>query len=267
MARALLDWESRHSVTPRFGWWAALGNGAMTLIAFAVAVATPPLSGPFCRSKCYEYPYLDVAARYPRDYYWMFPAIVATLLFVAFAVALGARAKPGRRLLAQFGVALAQMAALTIVGDYFLQLAVVQPSLLAHQADGISLLTQYNPHGVFVALEELGYLLLSASLACLGASLAGQSPLERAVRRLFVGGWLACMLVSAWIMARYGHDRAYLLEIAVISIAWSSTVAGAFMMAVVFRRSAARLELHRISLSSPRRTRGRALSGEARYGG
>src|SRR3954469_6764812 len=129
--------EGRVANGARFGWGAALGSCATTSIAFAVAVSTPPLSGPFCKAGCYGYPYLDVAARYPRDYYWMLPAMVATLLFVAFAVALGARAKRERFLLAQFGVALAQMAALTIVSDYFLQLAVVQPSLLAHEAGGV----------------------------------------------------------------------------------------------------------------------------------
>lgn len=220
----------------RFGWWSALGTGTTTLLAFVLAVTTPPLSGPFCNTGCHDYPYLDVAARYPRDYYWMFPATVATLLFVAFAIALRARAKPQHRRLSEFGVALAQMASLSIVGDYFLQLAVVQPTLLAREADGVSLLTQYNPHGVFIALEELGYLLLSASLACLGASLPGLSRLERAVRWLLVRGWMASLVALAWFMVRYGHERAYFLEIAVISNAWLTLVPGAFMMAAVFRR-------------------------------
>lgn len=224
----------------RFGWWAAIGSGMTTLLAFAVAIATPPLSGPLCRAGCYGYPYLDVGARYPRDYYWMVPATLATLLFVPFSVALGARARPERALVAQVGVAFAQMAALGIAADYFLQLAVIQPSLLAREADGLSILTQYNPHGVFIALEELGYFLLSTSLACLGASLAGRSRLERAVRRLFVGAWFASVLAVVGFMAGYGHERAYLLEIAVISIAWLSWVPGAFMMAAVFRRDGVR---------------------------
>lgn len=223
----------------RFGFWAALAAGTLTLLAFAVAIATPPLSGPLCTAGCYSYPYLDVAARYPRDYYWMPPALGATFSFVAFAIAVAARAKPEHALLARFGVALAQMAALTIAGDYFVQLAVIQPSLLAHEADGISLFTQYNPHGLFIALEELGYFLLSTSLACLGASLPGRSGVERVAGRLFVGAWLVCVVAFLWFLTRYGHERAYLLEIAVISIAWVSLVPGAFMMAAVFRREGA----------------------------
>jgi hypothetical protein len=26
------------------------------------------------------------------------------------------------------------------------------------ETDGLSILTQYNPHGIFIALEEIGYL-------------------------------------------------------------------------------------------------------------
>ena len=87
----------------------------------------------------------------------MYPAMVAMLLYVAFTLAVAARAAPGRRLVAQLGLIMSATAAITIIGNYFLQLADVQPSLLAGEADGISLLTQCNEHGTFIALEELGY--------------------------------------------------------------------------------------------------------------
>lgn len=222
-----------------FGCWAAAGTALTTLVALGTAIATPPLSGPLCRAGCFSYPYLDVAARFPRDYYWMFPAIVATLLYVAFMLGVHARARSERRLVARFALALSVMAALTIVGDYFLQLAVVQPSLLAGETGGISLLTQYNPHGVFIALEELGYLLMSASLACMAPALSRATRVERAVRWLFVGGLVGCVAASAWFLARYGHGRSYLLEVALITIVWLTLIPGALLMAVVFRRDLA----------------------------
>lgn len=64
----------------RFGHRVALAAGTMTLATFAVAIATPPLSGQLCKVGCVAYPYLDVASRFPRDYYWLFGAIPATLL-------------------------------------------------------------------------------------------------------------------------------------------------------------------------------------------
>lgn len=223
----------------RFGWWASLLTGVTTLVTFLIAVGTPPLSGPWCQAAhCYRYPFLDVASRFPRDYVWMFPAIVSTLLFAAFVLAVQARARPERRLIAQFALLLAVMASLTIVGDYFVQLAVVQPSLLANEADGISLLSQYNPHGVFIALEELGYLLMCASLGLLAPTISKDTRLERVVRWVFFGGGGLSVVTLAYFLALHGHGREYFFEIAVISIAWLTLIPGALMMAAVFRRAA-----------------------------
>jgi hypothetical protein len=217
----------------RFACWAAFGTGLTTIIAFGIALATPPLSGPLCAAGCFSYPYHNVAARFPRDYYWMFPAMGATLMYVAFMLGLHARARPERRLVAQFALALSVMAALTIVGDYFVQLAVVQPSLLAGETDGVSLLIQYNPHGVFIALEELGYLLMSASLAAMALSLSSDTRMERVVRRLFGSGFVVCVAALVWLLLRYGHERAYLLEVALISIVWLTLIPGTLVMAIV----------------------------------
>lgn len=234
-----VDHEARARIaTARFGFWTSLATGVTTLVTFAIAIGTPPLSGPLCREGCFAYPFLDVASRFPRDYYWMFPALVANLLLVAWALALNARAAPDRRLVAQCGVAFAVMASLVIVGDYFVQLAVLQPSLLAGETDGLSLLSQYNAHGLFIALEELGYLLTSLSLACLASAFTRATRLERVIRRLFVGGFVVTVLTLCWFLFAYGHRREYLFEISVISIVWLVLIAGAFCSAVVFRRDA-----------------------------
>ena len=233
---------SRSLADAQFGLWAALATGVTTLATAGIAISTPPLSGPLCTEGCFRYPYLGIGARFPRDYFWMFPALLATLLYVAFMLGLQARAAPERRLVGQFGVALSVMGAFSLLSDYFLQVAVIQPSILAGEADGISLLTQYNPHGIFIALEELGYLLMSASLACMGLASSSATRLERAVRGLFVGGLVASLTALAYCTVEYGHRREYLFEIMIISLVWLTLIPGAFMMAVVFYRdvSAAR---------------------------
>ena len=223
--------------TARFGFWTAVGTALTTALTFAIAILTPPLSGPLCRESCFNYPYLDIAARFPRDYYWMFAAIPATLFYVAWMVGLQARATPERRPIAQLAVALSVMAALTLVGDYFVQLTVIQPSILDGESDGISLLTQYNPHGAFIALEELGYLLMSLSLACMAPALSKATRLERTIPWLFVGGLVVNFAALGWFSLKYGHRRAYLFEIAVISVDWLVLIAATVMTAVVFRRN------------------------------
>src|SRR5689334_3075520 len=173
----------------RFGFLTAIGTALSTILTFAIAILTPPLSGQLCKEGCFQYPYLEIAARFPRDYYWMFVAIPTTLLYLAWMVSLDARATLERRPFAQLAVALSVMAALTLVGDYFVQLAVISPSLRAGESDGVSILTQYNPHGAFIALEELGYLLMSLSFACMGFALPGATRMERALRWLLIGGF------------------------------------------------------------------------------
>lgn len=240
----------------RFGWWAAIATAFTTALTFAVAVATPPGSGPLCAASCSRYPYTDVSDRFPRDYAWMFPALVATVLFVALLVAIDARAArvaPERRLFSRVGVALGVIAATALLGDYYVQLAVIQPSLLAGEADGIALVSQYNPHGLFIALEELGYILMSLSLACMVPTLRPATGLVRAVRYVFAGGFALTLASLAWFVLRHGHARSYLFEIAVISIDWTALVIGASLLALVFRRESA--VIHRPAVDGAQRPR------------
>ena len=67
------------------------------------------------------------------------------------------------------GLAVASMAVIAI--DYFIQLRVVQPSLLNGESEGLAIMSQYNPHGVFIALEELGFLLAGLAFCFLALAL------------------------------------------------------------------------------------------------
>ena len=75
--------------------------------------------------------------------------------------------------------------AVVIMINYFSQLTTVETSLLNGETACLSIITQYNLHGVFIALEDLAYLTLSGSLRFAAAVLAG-GRIERAVRWLFV---------------------------------------------------------------------------------
>jgi hypothetical protein len=222
-----------------FGYYTAIATAVMTAVTFAIAIATPPLSGDLCTSGCFDYPYLDIGSRFPRDYYWMVTAIPAVLLYLASTIALYARTPERDRVVPQLGVTLAAMASLTLVGDYFVQLSVIQPAVLAGERDGLALLTQYNPHGVFIALEELGYLLTSVSLACMVPSLSKAVRLERAIRWTFGVGLALNMLASGWFLLRDGHARGVRLEIATITIDWLVIIVASCMLVAVFRRDLA----------------------------
>jgi hypothetical protein len=234
--------KSNDATDLRFGFWSALSTAVTTAMTFAMAILTPPLSGQLCAAGCFRYPYLEVAGRFPRDYYWLFLALVSILSFLAFMVALAGRARAAGQPFTRLGLLLGSMGGLTLLGDYYVQLAVIQPSLLAGESDGIALLTQYNPHGLFIALEELGYLLISLALACMVPALSTATRLERIVRRLFLGGLVLNAGALTFFVFSHGHSRGYLFELATISIDWLVLIAAALLMAVIFRRE---LKAHR----------------------
>ena len=66
----------------------------------------------------------------------------------------------------------------------------VPVSVRNEETAGIALLTQYNPHGIFIALEEAGYLLMSISFLCVAVVFPAQTRRLTAIRWLFVLGFV-----------------------------------------------------------------------------
>ena len=104
------------------------------------------------------------------------------------------------------------------------------------QTEGIALLTQYNPYGAFIVLEELGYLLMALSFAFLAPVFAGGGRLAWAVRWVFVGGFVLIVVFLVAISAIYGLERMDRFEIAAISIDWLVLVANGVLLGFLFRR-------------------------------
>ena len=162
----------------RIGTWSAALTAVCAAAPLTLGVTTPPRSGPNCRSDCITYPYTDGAAFVPRDYRWMCPVALLALVFVALAVCIHGDAEEDRKGRSLIGVACAAVAAGLLTVAYVVQLAVVQPSLLKGETEGLSLVSQYNPHGVFIAFEDLGYALMSVAFLFCGAALVGRGRLE-----------------------------------------------------------------------------------------
>ena len=87
----------------RVGFWTAIVTAGTAAVSIALAVTTPPRSGPYCRSGCIDYPYTDAAAFVPRDYLWMYPAVLLALLLIVFVACLVEWVGPRRRVLSRIG--------------------------------------------------------------------------------------------------------------------------------------------------------------------
>ena len=175
----------------RVGFWAAVLTVLLTAATAVAGVTTPARSGPFCGPTtwaCVPAPYTDVAQFIPGDYLWLIPAILLAPVFVVLIAAVHDSATSPRRIFGRIALAFALAYAVVIGADYFAQFAVVIPSLQAGETEGLSLFTQYNPHGLFIAGEALGYLALSLALVFAAVVFEG-GRIERAIRWLFVGGF------------------------------------------------------------------------------
>lgn len=221
-----------------FGYYVAILTAALTLFTFVIAFLTPPLSGPNCiADTCYEYPFADIASRFPRDYWWMYPAMLLALLYLALMACIHHYADEGRKLFSRIGLAFAVIAAGILVVTYFVQVSVIPPSLENGETDGIALLTQFNPHGLFIALEEIAYLMMAASFLLVAPVFWGANRVERALRWLFVLSFVLALVALVGMTIAYGIEREYRFEIAVISIDWIVLIVAGILLAAVFWRA------------------------------
>ncbi|MDI9627844.1 MAG: hypothetical protein QM286_04770, partial [Acidobacteriota bacterium] len=114
------------------------------LAAFSLAVTlAPPRSGPNCLTpQCVGYPYTDVAAWAPTEYWWMLPAAVVPL---ALTASLGGLREPlagTRRRVGDLAVLLALAATVVLVAAYAIQWRTVQPSLFRGETEHLVLWSQ-----------------------------------------------------------------------------------------------------------------------------
>lgn len=207
-----------------------------------MAVTTPTRSGPLCRLKqCVTSPYTDVAAFVPRDYLWMYLALALQATFLVLVSVITGAGLPTPVLAP---LAFLALGAGMLVADCGLQLFVAQPSLLAGETAGLELLSQYNPHGLFIGLENVGYAApaIGFIFLFLAVTLPGHGRVMGTARRVFaVGGILTW---AAWIGFAAG-DRAmleYRFEVARFSLPWLVLVDISLLLAAAFRRDPAAIE-------------------------
>jgi hypothetical protein len=226
---------STPSDATHLGLWAAVLTVIVTAVFAGAGVTTPARSGPFCVSDCVAYPYVDVARFIPGDYLWLVPGILLVPVFVILTACIHVYASEPRKIYSRIALSFALVYAVVILTDYFVQLAVIVPSLQAGQTDGLSLFTQYNPHGLFIALESLGYFAMSAAFL-FAAPVFGGGRAERAIRGVFALGFV--LAVAAFVgLGVVGRDLVA-FEVMVLTMNWSVLIASGALLSVVFRRRA-----------------------------
>src|SRR5215212_315722 len=228
--------ELSTTTSNRIGLYSAILTVVLTVVTFSLAITAIPNSGAFCSEDCFEYPYVDTLSQFPQDYLWMPFAMLLVVVYVVLMVSIHTYAAQHKKIYSQIGLSFALIAAGILLSNYLIQFSVVPASLMNQETDGIALVNQYNPHGIFIVLEELGYLLMSLSFVFLAPVFAGQGRLASTVRWIFIAGFLLTMIFLAVISISYGLGRMDRFEVAVISIDWLVLIINGVLLSLLFRR-------------------------------
>jgi hypothetical protein len=225
----------------QLGFWSSILTAVAAAAALGIAVTTAPArSGPFCLvdlvGSCVTYPYTDVAAFVPIEYIWMYPAFLMALLFVMLVVCIHYYAAVDNKIFSQIALSFAIIAATAHAINYFIQLAVVQPSLLKIEVEGLSLFSQYNPHGIFIALEDVGYLMMGVAFLFVAAVFSWRDRLERTIRLVFITSSVLAIGSLILLALFYGSELEYRYEVAAILIDWITLIISGALLSVFFKR-------------------------------
>jgi hypothetical protein len=222
----------------RIGRIASFSLALTTLTTFIMALFAIPISGANCPADCISYPYLDTLTRFPRDYIWMLGAILMLGIYMVWVVAIHQTTSNDASIFSQIALVFALMSALLLIANYFVQFTVVPNSLVSGETEGIALLTQYNPHGIFIALEEAGYLLMSVSFVFMAGVFTQRTRLISSIRRLFRMAFLVVLVALVVMSFQYGMERLDRFEVVIISVNWLVLIVNGVLVGQWFRGSA-----------------------------
>lgn len=227
--------DKEQSNTLKFGYYSSLSLIILTIVTFGFAIIAIPPSGPNCPGNCMSYPFDDILLYYPRDYYWMYLAIFQLFAYLIFIVSNHFIAPPEKKLYSTISVAFALISTTVLLLAYFSQFSVVPISVMKGESEGIALLTQYNGHGLFIAMEELGYIAMSISFLFLAPIFSGKNTLEKSIRIILILQFIFTVIAFISYSVKYGLDRDYRFEVATITINWLVTIIFGILICVFIR--------------------------------
>ncbi len=239
-----MDPDSASGTSPLPRWagavgWALTATAITAWLLVLVFPGAPARSGPNCRAtdgSCIGYPYTDAVDYVPGDFVWMVAAFLLGPLVAAVIAALQVRVPRSRTALGTLGLTFAGISAAVLMVDYYVQFTTVQTSLVKGELDGgLSVLSQYNPHGVFVALEDVGYFAMSLAFLLTGFALADTRRSERVLRRILIVVGALGVGALPLLVATLGTEMEYSYEVLALTVCWLGATAAGILVGLASR--------------------------------
>jgi hypothetical protein len=157
-------------------------------------------------------------------------ALFQVIIFMIFLTFLHQSAREECKFFSLPGLLFGVMASVILLMTYYVQAAVVPISLMKEEYDGIALLTMYNEHGIFIAREEIAYLLMALSLFLFSWIFTGKGGRKLYLRWLFRTPLLVSLAAILIISLQYRSDRSYRFEIVTISANWMVLIVAGYSL-------------------------------------
>lgn len=173
------------------------------------------------------------------DYTLFIPAFLLAPVFVVLMASIHYYAAVDKKIYSLIGLAFAVIYATIITTDYFVLWTVVLPSTLMGETAGLSLFSLYNPHGIFVSLESIAYMMMSLALLFIAPVFQG-GRIERALKWIFIGGFV--LGIGALVGVLLMKYDIVMYEIAIITIYCPVLIISGILLSIIFKRAGKSLD-------------------------
>lgn len=221
--------------TIKQGYYISVALALSTFITFAFAMIAVPPCGPYCTGDCIEYPYLDTLRQYPRDYIWLYLALAQSIIFLIYASYQYLTCNQNKKIFSYPGANLAVISTGILLLTYYVNAIVIPQSLSMGQTEGIALLTMYNENGVFIAQEEIAYILMAISLFFISLAMDARTVKEKWLRLILKLPLIVSIIAYVYFSIKYGFERSYRFEVAAITINWLTLITAGILHAVILK--------------------------------
>jgi len=166
----------------------------------------------------------------------MFFAIILSFSYMIMMISVHHFTSIEKKLFSHIGISFAIISTLILSLDYFVQVSFIQPSLLAGETEGIAALSQYNPHGIFIILEEMGFITMNISFFCLVPVFSNSNRLEKKIRWTFIISFVLMLISLVTVLIVHGIRREYRFELIIISITWIELIITGVFFSIYFKK-------------------------------
>ncbi len=211
--------------------WLGFTSAVLTAILAAAFIALGVFGTSYTASN--PYPYISPFIK-TIDYAIFYPAFLLAPVFVVLMTCIHYYASDDKKIFSQIGLSFAIIYAAIITTDYFIQWTVVLPSIITGQTDNLSLISIYNPHGIFVALESLGYLIMNIAFLFTAAVFNGDR-IGRAIRWIFFISFILAM--GSFLFTSLMKYDIVIFEVIIISIICTVLIISGTLLSISFWRT------------------------------